>query len=750
MANKPLQSMTFPWLSDTYTIPIVDSALSSSSENPVQNKAIAGQLEYTNEFAYSGISLDNIGLTKGKYINASTGANVSNNDHWASGLIPVVEGMVFEYRLAATEAAAVIIGYALDGSTAISGSSVAGAGYGTAVYGTYTVPSGVSNIRVCTLKWDDNVSSPSGKIFGVFFRLAGSTETSRYFARISDFPWVGNRVITENGSTVTTVNDNENYKATVDYLKVSEGDIIEYSLSLTVNWTIIAFYDEFKNLVNRPVVGTGSSYAGIKHGIIKIPSGVEYVRFSYAETFDGSVFAPGNMGSLYSLRIYPEEKEVVQDLNLDAVRAIQSARKYDFVQEQSSSLVQPVSLIHFSDIHGTPDVLERIVQFKEINKRIVYDAICTGDMVQASTAANGMTFWDEVDGAEAILTTIGNHDNYTGSGTLSMQEQYDMYIAPYKDKWGAVTVANKPWWYKDYTANKLRLIGLGSSYLMPSSDMSDMVSWLASVLDDAKNNDYSVVIAQHYKPSDFIYVESDFTQFYGRLSGDLFVDDSILTAVDSFIQSGGDFVCHLCGHTHQDQIVYSVSHPKQLFVCVTTASSDIAQEASSDLWRQYGEKSLDAFNVVTIDTNRHLLKITRIGADVDMIQRNRKTITINYSDFSSYNDAPDLPFHKASLAWEAGGIDNATGETNNDGSVSRSRVVEYFPVTELYSITNNTGNALWIIYYTYSNGSYTFVSSESVGTGTTHYFENSNYYVRFDCRAALNTTKNGTELVEQP
>ena len=346
-------------------ITTVDSALSSTSENPVQNRAIAGQLEYTNEFAYSGISLDNIGLTIGHYIHATTGALVSSGDHWSSDLIPVLPGMSFEYRLAGyynanTGAAALIMGFSADGTTPVAGSSVLSSGQNTAVYGTYTVPSGVSFIRVCTSKWDDDASSPNGKVFGVFIRLAGTIDASQYFPRLSDFPWVDNRIIPENGYTIAT-GGGDAYKATVDYIKVTEGDTIEYALPQTVDWTIIAFYDKFKNLVSRPVVGAGGNYAGVKSGTLTVPSGVEYVRFSFNIPSDLSAT------SYLALAIYGDPREKINQENASAIRTISAAKKYDFVADVNSTLIRPLTLCHFSDIHGTEDNLARLVDFVESN-----------------------------------------------------------------------------------------------------------------------------------------------------------------------------------------------------------------------------------------------------------------------------------------------------------------------------------------------------------------------------------------------
>lgn len=92
--------------------------------------------------------------------------------------------------------------------------------------------------------------------------------------------------------------------------------------------------------------------------------------------------------------------------------------------------------------------------------------------------------------------------------------------------------------------------------------------------------------------------------------------------------------------------------------------------------------------------------------------------------------------------WEKGGIDNATGETNNDGSAVRSRIAKYFRPNELVKVENNTTNSvLWIIYYTKNGGSYVFNNSESVNAGGEKSFTGNPYYIRFDLRSGIEYTE---------
>lgn len=98
----------------------------------------------------------------------------------------------------------------------------------------------------------------------------------------------------------------------------------------------------------------------------------------------------------------------------------------------------------------------------------------------------------------------------------------------------------------------------------------------------------------------------------------------------------------------------------------------------------------------------------------------------------------NLDNYDIALTWEHGGIDNATGQTNNDGSTSRSRDVTYYAEKHLKSITNGSTSKLWIIFYKLVDGTYTFLSSTSVNGGDTYNFAlGTSRYVRFDIRGSL-------------
>lgn len=93
---------------------------------------------------------------------------------------------------------------------------------------------------------------------------------------------------------------------------------------------------------------------------------------------------------------------------------------------------------------------------------------------------------------------------------------------------------------------------------------------------------------------------------------------------------------------------------------------------------------------------------------------------------------PDIRFN-----WVHGGIDNETGQLNNNGSLTRSRDEAYYKISDLFSITNGSTSVLWIIFYTESGGTYTFASATSVSAGSTYNFNSGESVVRFDIRGSL-------------
>jgi len=128
--------------------------------------------------------------------------------------------------------------------------------------------------------------------------------------------------------------------------------------------------------------------------------------------------------------------------------------------------------------------------------------------------------------------------------------------------------------------------------------------------------------------------------------------------------------------------------------------------------------------------------------DLDTVEENLGDVTEDVSDLKADLHAiVDNSYSAASLTWEAGGIDNATGQTNNDGSTTRSRVVAYMRTDDYYAlrVTNDTQLA-WIIYYT---DDYSFAKSEGTNSSDNLRIINKAYpYFRLDYRNGLDKVEN--------
>lgn len=290
-----------------------------------------------------------------------------------------------------------------------------------------------------------------------------------------------------------------------------------------------------------------------------------------------------------------------------------------------------LTLLHFSDIHADTVALSRIMADAAKISGIT-DMICTGDMV-ANVGGAVDTWWPET-----ILTAIGNHDTATWDGAaydwtaVSVADRIAYYISPFESNWGITRPSGKSYYYKDY-AQGVRLIVMDVMlYTSGGADATAQTTWLSGLLSDAIANDLHVIIAIH-APHVSSAVDCNFSKYnQGVWSGDASCNtpQSVIDAVASAITGGLKFIGYICGHTHQDNVWDAAGDSTQLMYGITcAATTSRAQWVNSDQDRT-GEQ--DAFNLITIDPARTLVKIIRGGgADVDDHLRSRETICIDYS-----------------------------------------------------------------------------------------------------------------------
>jgi len=314
---------------------------------------------------------------------------------------------------------------------------------------------------------------------------------------------------------------------------------------------------------------------------------------------------------------------------------VKQARFVEYVTYATAATQNALTLLHFSDIHADSAALARIVAAGDALGSLVNDMICTGDLVQNYATGSIASWWNS-----KVMTVIGNHDSadssYNWNGT-SMANRDAYYIAPFESNWGITHTSGTSYYYKDYSTQKVRLIVLDAMLYMSDSmatEAAAQTSWLEGLLASAITGNLHVVIALHAPKLFSPVVPCSFSK-YGASIVDTTatmctISDTIINAVASAKANGLKFVGYICGHTHQDYINDILGDGSQYAYCVTCAA--VAQTVQwmpySDIFR---DATLDAFNLVTIDTAHTTVAIVRGGgANIDEELRPRETISINY------------------------------------------------------------------------------------------------------------------------
>ena len=152
---------------------------------------------------------------------------------------------------------------------------------------------------------------------------------------------------------------------------------------------------------------------------------------------------------------------------------------------------------------------------------------------------------------------------------------------------------------------------------------------IEDALEGARANGLSVLVLSHIRPygSNEHIVDCNFSMI-GRVGGTPELVNEYHSAINDFVVAGGEFIAFLTGHTHGDDVWQCGTYPDQYAFGVTCAT---CYGYYSDQDRILDTDSEMAFNVVSIDTSAKLIKIMRVGADVDNYMRSRKYLTFKYS-----------------------------------------------------------------------------------------------------------------------
>lgn len=374
----------------------------------------------------------------------------------------------------------------------------------------------------------------------------------------------------------------------------------------------------------------------INEGVITIEGGdIEYVRmFAVCQTTEKFGFIIQAIEDNAVNKCYAPSK-MVHKFN---------ALSFDSVDTSGRVGIYTFNFLHFSDIHKNEVELKRIREFSKLYEPYLCDVINTGDSVKGLGTEDFA--WYAENGSK-FLNVIGNHDSATSQSSssgwtgLGKQATYDKFIAPFIANWGVSHTDGNNYYYKDYVSSrnyggeqkwvKLRLVVLDCMFYDEAQN-----TWLTTTLSDANANGFDVIIAIHASPAETDAIPCTYTSidsFIQPAGWASYSTANAIQVVKNFIDNGGKFVCWLGGHVHHDMMGKITEDNRQLVVLVETCSNN-EQEGFDRPYIEGEFEYADAFNIIGVDTYRHILKLFKVGYEYDSAMRRKGTFVYDYEKHS--------------------------------------------------------------------------------------------------------------------
>lgn len=324
---------------------------------------------------------------------------------------------------------------------------------------------------------------------------------------------------------------------------------------------------------------------------------------------------------LFSAEAFDNAHDIVQE-NIDVEpyiiqnKCVRPASHY--------SDVPVVTFTHFSDIHTKLDLWNRVAEYTNYYKQYIDFAMFTGDYYNDNHSSAvvdlvglGTPF------NIPLYMTIGNHDTYANANHEKLDQSVpyeEIFVGSSRNNAVFMSGDYSMTYYVDFPNSNLRIIALDNYY-----NLDEQVTWLAGVLASAKTNGYSVATFMH-EPTAKITVPVDCTFQTMDNDSNEWATRVFDAPIAEFISNGGNFVANFCGHHHRNYIGYTASGVLNIVIPAATIFARYNDDA-----RVANTRTYDCFDVVGIDTNTSLIKITRIGNNVDHYMRSKKALCYNYN-----------------------------------------------------------------------------------------------------------------------
>ena len=430
------------------------------------------------------------------------------------------------------------------------------------------------------------------------------------------------------------------------------------------------------NRTNR--VDLGTYYSG---DIVNFPQGSAGVAVDFKRLdnrgFDGDFYTRQSKFSKMSLTQIGSNDGNIFERNFDNEKNLGG-----IMATGPQSIQRFPTIVHVSDAHGDGIRLNAAHDYADY---ILADLVVnTGDnpffeMTDGVNFVKDIVFSHKTDFANCI----GNHDQYTST----LAEVFSLNISPFATDYGyhkstSSDVTDKCYYYKDLSAQKIRLIALdiyeGIYYKAYRARVSqEQINWFISTLASTPT-DYGVIVIMHQAPhtinaisgkenfNDITMdvqtnaIDSNYMQ-NGKITGNPFgkIIDAFITkgsvsgsytqikassttssetisysADFSNVASGVEFIAYINGHTHRDFIGYVADCENNQLNCNVCSTSPLSQTTGygnkSDIYRDANGVSQDAFNVYTIDRYNHRLGVCRIGSNLSLNLIDRKVMWYDY------------------------------------------------------------------------------------------------------------------------
>lgn len=390
-------------------------------------------------------------------------------------------------------------------------------------------------------------------------------------------------------------------------------------------------FDENKMFVDGWFSKSGSTATS---RVVTLNAKTKYVRFPIFNSNIGDSWIENKEYNLYCG--FDTQKVKENNYYDDTYYCLRNLNKTKIDENIGSSdtSYKPLVLLHFADIHNDDVNLQRVVDFSNKYNNNLDDVFLNGDIAGGE--------WNDYSDAlnkvlinNKILCSIGNHDTYKYNGTESQatkKQCYDRYFANIAN-WG-VTEPNANsdvgncYYYKDYPSSGIRFIVLDCMHYDTEQN-----NWLKATLADALSSKKSVIAAQHIavaNPSSTevtIPYDTPFNSIDHK--DDSTSDNGQVTAIEDFINNGGEFITWLFGHTHSS-FCGKLKVKKQNYIIVGGAKFDVNW---NDTVRNPDDYSRDLFDVMSFDTKSKTISVKRIGANYDRFMRKRNAMCIDYANF---------------------------------------------------------------------------------------------------------------------